>query len=450
MSTSAGFPLLDALRSILSEKKPFCNGTLGLSARGFVLYYGQGRDACQLDLSGTTADHVQALDELERACEAATFGRNQETVLDESYRRAGKMDVENFVSALDVEKCGLLDVVRAGLLTGKQEDKPVRTELYKLNVYGKDAFFKAHKDTPRGTDVFGSLVIIFPTPHEGGALVLRHEGQEWTFDAAQILATSASTPAEALKRIAYIAFFSDVEHEVLPVTSGHRVTLTYNLYWGSPPLPRELTVFHPTHSNEADLKNVLEALLNDSEFLPDGGTLGFYLRHKYPFPHRWESRMPNPLETLQGWLKGSDAALWHASKALGLAPFLRLIHHSYEGSVMLATMVNLGYLDDSSEADELCNNHDGVRIIDRRFAGDKQEDDKMEDSDADYYSAVEVHWVTEDQGPSSVCSEYIAYGNEASTNLLYMTVALLVDVGPAGRRGDTKDLEGVGSFITTQ
>ena len=45
MSASAGFPLLDALRSILSEKKPFCNGTLGLPARGFVLYYGQGRDA---------------------------------------------------------------------------------------------------------------------------------------------------------------------------------------------------------------------------------------------------------------------------------------------------------------------------------------------------------------------------------------------------------------------
>ena len=98
------------------------------------------------------------------------------------------------------------------------------------------------------------------------------------------------------------------------------------------------------HSNEVDLKNVFEALLNDSEFLPDGGTLGFYLRHKYPFPHRWESPMPNPLESMQGWLKGSDAALWHASKALGLAPFLRLIHHSYEGSVMLATMVNLGYI----------------------------------------------------------------------------------------------------------
>ena len=190
--------------------------------------------------------------------------------------------------------------------------------------------------------MFGSLVVIFPTPHEGGALVLRHEGHEWTFDAAHAL--SAYAQAET-KRIAYIAFFSDVEHEVLPVTSGHRVTLTYNLYWGSPPpapLPSELTVFHPTHSNEADLKNVLDGLLRDPEFLPDGGTLGFALRHKYPFPQRWDEEMPNPLEDLEEWLKGSDAALWHATNALGLAPFLRLIHDAdgYEDSrVMMDRMV---------------------------------------------------------------------------------------------------------------
>src|SRR6202042_3226946 len=36
--------------------------------------------------------------------------------------------------------------------------------------------------------------------------------------------------------IAYIAFYSDVEHEVLKVTSGHRATITYNrlLRWLTP------------------------------------------------------------------------------------------------------------------------------------------------------------------------------------------------------------------------
>ena len=30
--------------------------------------------------------------------------------------------------------------------------------------------------------MIGSLVIIFPTPHEGGTLILRHDGEEYTFD----------------------------------------------------------------------------------------------------------------------------------------------------------------------------------------------------------------------------------------------------------------------------
>ena len=40
-------------------------------------------------MSGTSAQDVEALNQLERACEPATFGRNAEDVLDETYRKAG-------------------------------------------------------------------------------------------------------------------------------------------------------------------------------------------------------------------------------------------------------------------------------------------------------------------------------------------------------------------------
>jgi hypothetical protein len=82
-------------------------------------------------------------------------------------------------------------------------------------------------DAPCGEKemMFGSIVIVFPTSHEGGALVLRHRGQEWTFDSSTAL--SAALPTS----IAYAAFFCDVEHKVQPMTSGHHVTLTYNLYF---------------------------------------------------------------------------------------------------------------------------------------------------------------------------------------------------------------------------
>jgi hypothetical protein len=53
----------------------------------------------------------------------------------------------------------------------------------RLTCYtGEGSLFKAHVDTPRGEKMFGSLVIVLPTPHECGALVFRHHGQEWTFD----------------------------------------------------------------------------------------------------------------------------------------------------------------------------------------------------------------------------------------------------------------------------
>jgi hypothetical protein len=84
---------------------------------------------------------------------------------------------------------GLMGIIEDRLLQGETDNMYIRPELYKLNIYGnfcrdvstvascltscihpeKDSFFKAHKDTPRGTDMLGSLVVIYPTAHEGGS-----------------------------------------------------------------------------------------------------------------------------------------------------------------------------------------------------------------------------------------------------------------------------------------
>jgi len=92
---------------------------------------------------------------------------------------------------------------------------------------GKGSFFKPHVDTPRSEMMFGSLVIVFPTPHEGGGLLFRHRGHEWIFDSGKELADAAERRQPS---VAYVAFYSDIEHEVAPVISGYRVTLTFNLY----------------------------------------------------------------------------------------------------------------------------------------------------------------------------------------------------------------------------
>ena len=93
-------------------------------------------DARYVNLSDT-ANNPEALDHLQSACEPAAFGRNTETVLDETYRKAGKMDTSEFVLRLDVVKSGLLSIVCSSLLFGDKSRRSVTAELYKLNVYGE-------------------------------------------------------------------------------------------------------------------------------------------------------------------------------------------------------------------------------------------------------------------------------------------------------------------------
>jgi hypothetical protein len=161
---------------------------------------------------------------------------NKEDVLDESYRKAGKLDLEYFAPLLDPGRTDLSKIIRGYLLEGTQSTNNIKIELYTLNVYGmhptfifplqilcycpdKGSFFKPHIDTPRSEKMFGSPVIVFPTPHKGEALLLRYRGHEWTFDPGQELA------AERQPTIGYVAFFSDIEHRASHFWTSYHVDL---------------------------------------------------------------------------------------------------------------------------------------------------------------------------------------------------------------------------------
>ncbi|PIL33312.1 hypothetical protein GSI_04763 [Ganoderma sinense ZZ0214-1] len=350
-------PRAGELRATLTESLPFCAGTLELPAdslSSLVLFYGKGESARRLDLSSNPA--LSALEHLERTCDPATFGvdhdRRSRDVLpvDEAYGKAGELDSRFFAFNLDVQRAGLLEAVRTGLFTGRDERKAVHAEPCTLNVYGKGSFFKSqsHKDTPsRGPSesMFGSLVLVLPTPHEGGELVLEHQGTKWTVDAAQVL-SPLRVPHSTTSRLAYIASRSAVAHELAPVTAGHRLTVTYTLHLSasSPPsssspfslsssselslsLPR-LTITHPRAAHAPTLEHALAALLADPTLLPRGGTLGFGLRHRctstWPVefrPHAdtdtdRDADTDTGLERLR--LRGADAALVRACEARGL------------------------------------------------------------------------------------------------------------------------------------
>ena len=84
---------------------------------------------------------ADSLERLANTCEPAQFGRNYETIYDESYRKAGRLGSESFRPLLDVKAIGLIDLIRERLLGGSENEKAIRAELYNLNVYGKYGSF---------------------------------------------------------------------------------------------------------------------------------------------------------------------------------------------------------------------------------------------------------------------------------------------------------------------
>ena len=139
------------------------------------------------------------------SCSTASFGIGSETVVDKSYRNALKLEPGNFHTSFELANTTILrDVVRIMSVSSS-----IRAELYKLNVYSTGSHFKSHVDTPRSDTMFGSLVVCLPSHFKGGELVMRHQRHQVTFDWSTAPATY------------WAAFFSDVEHEILPVTSGY-------------------------------------------------------------------------------------------------------------------------------------------------------------------------------------------------------------------------------------
>ncbi|PBK68267.1 hypothetical protein ARMSODRAFT_888018, partial [Armillaria solidipes] len=366
-----------------------------------------------LNLANASEDSFRDLCD---ACDAAGFGLGNQNTFDETYRKSKKLDTTQFSTNFDLRTTNILDQVQADLVEGQDEIKKVlRSELYKLNVYCEGDFFKAHKDTPRAENMMGSLVIVFPTPHEGGSLVLRQDGQEWAFSAERMLAEStAEAPV-----ISYIAFYSDVEHEVLPVTSGVRVTLTYNLYLEDKPIVPSL--LSKAESPIVDqVKEALEHLLSASDFLPEGGMLGFGLRHQYPIAAQEQ------FSRLVDYLKGGDASIFRACRDLSLEPSLRIIYRPRDyGLVYMLDHViqdiedrgqwELDYLDTElqSRGTLISATEDWARSPRRST------------------TFPEVVWITPLTTFNRMDSNYIRYGNEASMGYLYGSLVLIAPpLGP--------------------
>ncbi|GKZ27218.1 hypothetical protein AbraIFM66951_004797 [Aspergillus brasiliensis] len=236
------------------------------------------------DSSGTGA-----LQQLINDCAPATFGKNNEDVLDSTYRKAGKLEPAYFATSFHPADLDILDEIERKLLPS-------------FNIYsGPDGFFRKHIDTPRSANQIGSLVVCLPSRFTGGNLYVRHNKQVHDLDWSPV---SSST-------VQWAAFYSDCEHEIGPVTGGERITLTYNLYAADAGIGRigyDLTL----RPRVEPLEMALMKMLDSTEFMLQGGIIGVFCAYAYP------TASPVASYSIDRVLKDSDYLLYSAFKSFGL------------------------------------------------------------------------------------------------------------------------------------
>lgn len=264
--------------------------------------------------------------------------------------------------------------------------------------------------------MFSSLVIVFPTGHQGGGVALRSHGKEWVFDASSLLANSTVDEPE----IAYAAFYSDVEHEVFPVTLGSRVTLTYNLY-KEQDTHNQVTV-NDTRTPDImpEIKQSLSKFLDDPAFFSGGGMLGFGLRHQYPLR---ANRGAYDVEDVD-LLKGSDAAICRACQSLSLSVDVQVSYVPQDDSkrkyLVDGELGNFNLLDGSlsswMEAER------GVESV----------KDQEDSQDSRVRHTTRIFWVTPRMGLNRLTSTFAHYGNEPDIGYLYGDICLVVQLEAVG------------------
>ena len=244
----------------------------------------------------------------------ASFGWRDQTIVDTRVRnvweipsRKIKFNKKNFNKIIGPA----LKRIQTDL--GLDEAGELTADLHNLLIYEPGQFFSMHQDSEKSDGMLATMTVTLPLPYSGGALIVEQQGDRKTFNPPRIESDQLSV----------IAFYADCYHEVKPIKTGHKISLTFNLYFNaSNALPA-------THSNDALTRRIEDYFklpldgLRESERHPRW--LVYLLDHHYSQKGlSWQS------------LKGSDrtraAQLLGTGTALGLNSHLTLaeLHETWE------------------------------------------------------------------------------------------------------------------------
>ena len=267
-----GAQLLESLRSV-ERPGDFCVGGIREAFMPAVDVDGVGRIA--FPIMPAQAERLVAI------AEAAPYGRGEETVVDRGVRRTWQLDSAKVrIGGRHWETT--LSELAVAVALGLGVSKPLAADFYKLLVYDAGSFFVDHRDTEKIPGMFATMVLVLPSTHSGGELVVKHAGRETALD------LRPEDPSE----IGFAGFYADCVHEVRPVTSGFRVCLVYNLRFVDRSRPPKAPDYRAVERRAAEiLRNWAGA-----EDEPD--KLILPLEHAY-----------TPAELSFGALKGADAGI---------------------------------------------------------------------------------------------------------------------------------------------
>ena len=228
------------------------------------------------------------------------------------------------------------DNIREVLAPGASK---VNAELYKLLIYREGDFFRQHQDAQHSDRMFATLLFFLPVKYTAGEFEVFRPG---SYDREVVEDKRMSNGCS------WVAFYTDVRHEVSKVTGGFRVVLNYCLSFEG--------VMSPSP--------VLPSMSQSAALTVDGYFKAFPQRaFAIPLSYQYTQATLSP-----DFLKGIDAYVFNAIEKVA-SPELHFVLHFDKTKVIPPDYASYGY---GVDYFELESDHEkvfqGIFLVDHETA----------------------------------------------------------------------------------
>lgn len=223
---------------------------------------------CSIEASGigklTFPINKEYIKKLISLLSQAKFGLGENTLLDKKVRNTREIKSDRLKVKFDKDKfTKMLDDMKQAM--GLPENAKLKAELHNMLIYSQEQFFKKHQDSEKLEGMVASLIVVLPSAHIGGNLVIKHNKDEYCFSSENI----------DEDRIKCIAFYADCQHEVKKIKQGNHIALTFNVVLES----EKVNLSDYTNSK---LETALEYYFSKHESTDDKPSMLVYiLDHEY-------------------------------------------------------------------------------------------------------------------------------------------------------------------------